>query len=119
VTLFAMSAPVPDGDGGFTQAPVPLTPPDAYAAIAPATARDLERFTASTVTSEATHVVNLPYRADVSTNTLILFNGRQFHVVGVANPEERNIETIALCKETLNVPAVEAQSSWVQEGFIS
>lgn len=119
VTLYALGSPQPDGDGGFTTTPVPLDPPAAYASIEPATQRDLERVMAGTVVSDASHIVTLPYHAGVSTNTLILFNGRQFNVVGMANPEERNIETITVCTEMLNAPPVEVQPSWVQSGWIS
>ena len=118
VTLLALGAAVPDGDGGFTQSAVELSPSTAYASIEPATARDLERLMAGSVSSEATHIVTLPYHAGVSTNTTILFRERRFDVVGMANPQERNIETIVVCKEKLNMPPVQVTSSWVQEGWI-
>lgn len=90
---------IPDGDGGSAQTWTDLVPPAWQAQIAPATARDLERVTAGTVLTTATHVVTGPYRPDVTTATRVLFNGRQFSVVGVSNPEERNVELVLVCVE--------------------
>jgi hypothetical protein len=38
----------------------------------------------------------------------VVFGARVFNVTGVSNPEERNIETIALCVELLSseLPAI-------------
>jgi head-tail adaptor len=99
VSLDAPGAAVPDADGGFTQTWAPLEPAEMYAEIKPATARDLERVTAGTVLSSASHVVTLDFHPGVNTQTRITFNGRVFSVTGVSNPEERNIELICLCVE--------------------
>jgi SPP1 family predicted phage head-tail adaptor len=101
VTLQNPGPAVPDGDGGFTQSWTDLVPPAVSAQIAPATARDLERVAAGTVLSTATHLVTMPYHAGVTTKTRILFNGRSFSVTGVADPEERHVETIAICVEVV------------------
>lgn len=101
VTLQDPGPGVPDGDGGFTQSWTDLVPPAWLCKIAPATAADLERVTAGTVLSMATHVVTGPYRADLTTKSRIVFNGRSFSIVGVSNPEERNVETICVCKEVV------------------
>jgi head-tail adaptor len=101
VSLDAPGAAVPDADGGFTQTQAPLDPPEMYAEIQPATARDLERVTAGTVLSSASHVVTMDYHPGVTTQTRITFNGRIFSVTGVSNPDERNIETIAICVEVV------------------
>jgi hypothetical protein len=93
--------PVPDGDGGFTETPAPLTPPTWWCSIVPATARDLERVTAGTTLAAATHVAEGDYHAGITTETEILFRGRTLYVKGVINPEERNITTIALCSEVV------------------
>jgi SPP1 family predicted phage head-tail adaptor len=81
--------PVPDGDGGFTQAWTDLA--DWYVSIRPATTRDLERIAAGTVIATATHIISGRYLDGVTTKTRMTFAGRTFEVTGVANPEERNI----------------------------
>jgi len=88
-----------DSDGSFTPAWAALSPATVWASIEPATARGLERVVAATVESSATHIVTMPYHAGVTTKTRILFKGRVFSVTGVANPDERNEETIAVCAE--------------------
>lgn len=90
---------VPNGDGGYTRTWFDLTPAVVSAKIAPATAADLERVTSGTVLSTASSIVTMPYHPQVTTETRILFNGRALSVTGVSNPEERNVETIALCVE--------------------
>jgi SPP1 family predicted phage head-tail adaptor len=102
VTLQNPGPPVADGHGGFTQSWTDLVPPAVSAKIAPATATDLERVTAGTVIATATHVVTMPYHPQVTTLTRVLFNGRQFSVTGVSDPEERHVETIAICKEIVH-----------------
>lgn len=99
VTLQNPGPAVPDGDGGFTQSWTDLVPPAVSAKIAPATAAGLERVTAGTVLATATHVVTMPYHPQVTTLTRVLFNGRQFSVTGVSDPDERHVETIAICVE--------------------
>lgn len=102
VTLTNPGAAVPDGDGGFTQTQTALDPADWWVRIEPATVRDLERVTAGTVLSTASHVVTGPYRSDVNTTTQITHEGRLFSVVGVADPEEMHVETIAICVEVVS-----------------
>lgn len=101
VSLTAPGAAQADDDGSYTQTPVPLSPAAVYAAIQPATARELERHFAGTVVSMATAIVTLPYHAGVTTQTVITLNGRTLNVVGVANPEERNRETVCACVEVV------------------
>jgi len=91
-------------------------PPELSVEIKPATAKDLERVAAGTVIATASHIVTGPYHAGVSTKTRIVFGGRVFQVVGVSNPEERNIETIAVCVELLEAIPV-ADTSWIQAGW--
>jgi SPP1 family predicted phage head-tail adaptor len=92
---------VPDGDGGFTDVPVPLSPPSLYAEIKPATARDLERLVSSTVQSTASHLVTIDYHPQVTTKTRVVFGARVFAVSGVTNPEERNRELVLACTEVV------------------
>jgi len=99
VTLEEPSQVTTDSDGGRTKTWQPLTPSQVWCSIAPATARQLERVAAGTVTSTATHVVSMRFHAGVTTKTRVTFGDRQFQVVGVMSPDELQIETIALCKE--------------------
>lgn len=99
VTLQNPGTPVPDGDGGFTTPWMNLVPPVVFARITPATARDLERVTAGTVLTTASHLVAIPYMPNVSPKTRILFGQRVLQISGVQNPEERNVELLLACIE--------------------
>jgi SPP1 family predicted phage head-tail adaptor len=101
VTLQNPGPAIPDGDGGYTQSWTDLVPPALSVKIAPATQRDLERVIAGTVMSTATHIVTGPFHPQVTTKTRVLFNGRQFSVVGVADPEEGQVEMILVCVEVV------------------
>jgi head-tail adaptor len=102
IRLQAPGPAVPDGDGAYTSGPdVDLTPAMVWAAIVPATARDLERLAAGTTLAQATHILRFPHHPGVTTETKITFGTRTFSVVGVENPSERNVETIALCTEVV------------------
>jgi head-tail adaptor len=95
---------VPDGDGGYTTTPVPLDPPGLFGRVAPATAADMERMTAGTVISTATHLVAIPYHPQVTTQTRVLYTDllnqeHDFNVVAVNNPEMRNVELLLTCVE--------------------
>lgn len=92
---------VTDGDGGYTQTWTDCTPPTTSVKIAPATIATLERLAAGTVLSTASHVVTGPYHPQIKTTSRGLYNGRIFSVIGVANPDEANVETIALCVEVV------------------
>jgi head-tail adaptor len=117
VFLFSQRAPVPDGDGGYTMGTWPLDPPDWYVSIRPAGSRELERLTSGTAQTRASHVVTGPYRADVTTGTRISFNGRTLYVNGVMNPEERNIDTVALCDEHVTSPPLEGTDPGKPDAF--
>lgn len=99
VHVFGPGSLQPDGAGGWTEAPTPLTPPTWRCRMRPATVRDLERQTAGTVVSNASFVVTGAYRGDIDTQTTVGFDGRTFYVNGVVTPDERRIETIAFCSE--------------------
>lgn len=102
VTLQNPGPGVPDGDGGETTSWVDLVPPSWTCEIKPATAVDLERVAAGTVLSTNTYIVKGPYHPQLSTRSRILFNGRIFNCTGVSNPEERNVETWAVCVEIVS-----------------
>lgn len=94
--------PAPDGQGGFTVSWTDLTPATWKVEIKPATARDLERVASGTVLSTASHVITGRYRDDVTPETRLIFNGRTFHVNGVANPEERDVTLVLTCTEVVS-----------------
>lgn len=102
VTLQNPGPNVPDGEGGSTTSWIDLAPASVSASIRPATQADLERLTSGTAISTASSIITMPYHAGVTTQTRITFNGRTFYVKGVSNPEERNVETIALCQEIVS-----------------
>lgn len=99
VTLQSPGPDIPDGDGGSTHTWIDLVPPGWSCEIKPATAVDLERVAAGTVLSTNTYIVKGPYHPQLKTASRLLFNGRIFNCTGVSNPEERNVETIAVCVE--------------------
>lgn len=96
--------PVPDPDGGFTQTWTPIEPSPWHVSIIPATARDLERETAGTVLSIASHIVTGDYHHAVSTQSRMvkLDDGRIFQVNGVQNVDERDITMELFVTEILN-----------------
>jgi head-tail adaptor len=102
VSLANPGTAVPDGDGGYTQTPVPLDPAEWHCSVMPATARDLERQAASTVAATATHILTGRYHSGITTQTVVTFKSRRFAVTGVSNPEERNIETVVLAVEVVS-----------------
>ena len=71
VQLDAAGKGVPDGDGGYTEDYAPLDPPAMYAAVQPATARDVERFASGTVLATATHLITMPFHPGVTTTTRV------------------------------------------------
>ena len=118
VTLYSPSAPVPDGDGGYTEGWDALSPSTRWAEIKPATARDLERVAAGTVLSTATHVITMDYHAQVGVETRIVFENRTFSITGVSDPEERHRDLVIVAVELLDVvPTVVTAPSWMQPGF--
>jgi len=83
-------ASISDGDGGWTQTWTSLSPSRWQVSIAPATARDLERVSAGTVLSTATHIVRGRYHAGVTTKSRMIFQDRTFSITGKRNIEERS-----------------------------
>ncbi len=106
-------APVPDGDGGSTQDYAALVPARVWARLEPATAAKLERIASGTVLATATHILTLRFHPGVTTKTRITKGpraadgslapgSREFHVTGVATPEELEIDTVAICAEVVS-----------------
>jgi|SRR5262245_55307440 len=106
VTFQNPGEPVPDGQGGYTEGWTDLDPPSMFVQIRPASVADLERVASGTVTSSATHLVTGPFHPGVTTKTRVTFTdrsgrARELAVAGIVNPEERNIEMILLCEESV------------------
>lgn len=99
VTLKNPGPRVPDGEGGYTESQIELSPSPVWASIQPATARDLERRVASTMQASASHIVTMRYHPQVTTKTQLLFGDRVFFVNGVQNTDERNVELVLACQE--------------------
>jgi len=91
---------VPDNDGGFAQSWVDLPPP-AYAEVAKATQRSLERITSGAILSTASYIVTVPYRSGVTTKSRILFDGRVLNVLDVTDEDERHVELKISCAEVV------------------
>lgn len=90
ITLENPGASVPDGDGGFTQGWEELA--TVFATVSPASAQDLERVIAGTVTSMVAPVlVILPWITGVSTLTRIQYHGSTLAVVGFRDVDARRI----------------------------
>jgi|SRR5215831_11105898 len=70
-----------------------------YAAIEPANPTRLERFTQAGNIATATHTITMNYRADVTTQTRLTFNGRRFDVLGYASPRELGVDLVLVCQE--------------------
>jgi SPP1 family predicted phage head-tail adaptor len=90
VTLENPGEAVPDGDGGFTQGWEQLA--TVFATVSPASAQDLERVIAGTVTAMMAPVlVVLPWIAGVTTKTRIQYHGATLAVIGFRDVDARQI----------------------------
>jgi hypothetical protein len=92
VTFEDPGEPQPDGEGGYTATPVPLTPPTWYVRVRPATARDAEKVTAGTVITHVSHIVHGRWHPGVTTRTRMLHDGHVYQITSVVNLEERDRE---------------------------
>src|SRR3954465_6025257 len=88
VTLEAPGEPVPDPDGGFTEDYAPLDPPTWDCAITQASVRTLEAIGAGSVIAQAPHLIRGRYHKGITTQTRVIFAGRTFSVIYVANRDE-------------------------------
>jgi head-tail adaptor len=100
VTLSVEGPPVSNGDGGYTQTPVALSPSTRWAEIKPATTRDLERVTSGTVLSTESLLVTMDFHPDVTQKTQLAWTdaanrSHVANVTGVTNPDQR-CETLIL-----------------------
>jgi head-tail adaptor len=94
---------VPDGDGGTTETWVPLTPPTAWAMIEPGKRRDVEAVTGSAaIQAVATHVITLDYHPQLTVESRLWYNAREFQIRAIANSNEQNVQQILVCTEVLH-----------------
>ncbi len=101
MTVQGPGAAVPDGDGGYVQTWADLDPPQVKGSITTATARDLESLAGGTVITQAAYVITLPYHAQITTASRVLFRGRVLSLTSVINREERNIQLVCLATEVV------------------
>lgn|SRR5262245_37096726 len=94
-------APVPNGDGGFTQEWADIPPP-AFARISPATPGLMERIASDTTSTTATHVVTVPWRPGITTRMRLLREAQAtpLFIVGVLDPDDRHVDLLLACAET-------------------
>jgi len=100
VTVQNPGAPAPDGDGGFTQTWTNADPATLGAYIRASGPGTTERPVTGTVTSNATHLIAVPYHAQITTQTrLVTDKGQTFSVTGVTNVDARDVELQLFCVE--------------------
>jgi len=71
-----------------------------FAGIEPLNVREV--FLAQQMKSEVTHKVTIRYYSGVQTDWRVLWGSRQFNIVSIINPEERNREMVLLCTEWIS-----------------
>jgi head-tail adaptor len=101
VSLANPGPSVPNGEGGYTDTPVDLAPAVMWARIGAPSAADLESVGMGTVVAQKTELVTMRYHPQVTTQTVITFNGRRLAVTGVDNVQERNVELRLVCVEVV------------------
>lgn len=85
---FQTSTRVADGQGGFTETWASLaTNPTVYAYLAAVSSR--ERLFSQQMQYQRSHVLVIRYRTDLNTSMRITYEGREFQIKGIRNPEER------------------------------
>ena len=104
VTFQNPGDPISDGYGGYTEGWADCVPPFLVMAIKPASAADMERIAAGTVTATATHVMVGPYHPEVTTKSRAVWadvrgKSHECSIAGVVNPDARCIDMIVLCEE--------------------
>jgi head-tail adaptor len=92
VTFEEPGAPVPDGEGGYTESWVPLSPATWYVRVSPMSGRDAEQVLAGTVVTHLTHRVHGRWHPGISTKARMLFAGATYLITSVANIDGRSLE---------------------------
>ena len=95
--------PIPDGDGGYTQAWTVIQPEFWKVAIRPATARDVQQSTGEAVTAAASHVATGAWRPLTTKARMVrVKDGRIFQINGVNNDDELDVSMTLFCTELLD-----------------
>ena len=92
--------PVPNGDGGFSQPWIDGSPSTWHCAIDEGPGVQ-ERTAAGTTIAEGGRIFRGRYRADITNRSRLIYGARAFTVVGVTNPQSRNIDLELSCVEVL------------------
>jgi hypothetical protein len=98
ITLLNPGPAVPDGDGGWTNTPVPLGPGPVCGSITPAPRRqDYEQAGGGSTIGHDSSVVVLPYLPGVTTQTSLTWADRHgtahlANSLAVTNPDGRDLE---------------------------
>ena len=118
VLLENQGGSVPDGDGGFVEGWVEVA--TVWGRVSPASAADLRRVVAGTVTALLPYLVVVPYVPGVTTQTRITYHGRFFALQAVRNVDERNIRLEIICEERVSGGAAgsSVQSAGVPAGAL-
>lgn len=107
IQLQAPGPRVPDGDGEYTQTWSDLVPAYLFASLEPATAGSIERLAANTIAATASHLITIPFHAQVTTHCRVLYDDqwagrvRTFNISNVTNPAEDHRQLVLGCEEVV------------------
>lgn len=104
VTLSAPATTSPDGEGGYHQTYAALSPSEWRCAIERASVRMAERFFASTVIAQASHIMRGRFHAGITTQTRLVWTDRNgtshtANVLDAVDTEGAGVETVVLASE--------------------
>lgn len=91
-----------DGDGGFLDVQLPLTPAHWYCSIEAIGANREKLTAATTVESSATHVLRGRFHPQIDTTTRVLFGSRRLDVQSVQDTDQRQQEMTVLATEIVD-----------------
>jgi len=105
-TLSTPGSATPDGDGGYTQTDVPLSPATWRCAIEKATVRSAEQHFASTVIAHGTYIMTGRFHSGITTKTRVVWVDRAnvthtASVLDVNDEEGAGVKTVALVVEVV------------------
>jgi SPP1 family predicted phage head-tail adaptor len=100
VTLENPGGSVPDGDGGYIEGWTLVE--TVWGSVSPASAADLRRVVAGTVTALLPYLIIVPYVPGVTTQTRITYDSRTFAIQAVRDVDERHIKLEIICEERVS-----------------
>ena len=101
VDIKVPSAPVSDGDGGYTET-LSTFASNVWCSFESAAARDIQRLAGGNATlSAATHIVEMHYLAGVTTKMSAWLGARELSILGVQNVDEADVMTRLFCEEVI------------------